>query len=253
MQLSSERRGEAMTENDTKLSDALAYAARGYFIVPVSPWPDEVPLVLPAEASKSPDKIRRWWARWPNASVGCPLDRNKLIIFEVNGEAGQQLAAALMAQGQLPATAIARCSDSTRYYYRTSDERKLRSLQIDDGAARIWAGNVVHVLPPAQKPESESGGNVEMNLQPFARNPMSKPRRGKHNEEKTAPNARPRPARLQLRALRPRRGGHRANCHAPRLRQLHAPRLRAEIFRRASIGADETKKSQARLGSGVRG
>jgi hypothetical protein len=88
---------------DTKLTDALEYAARGYFIVPFTPdGLDARPLVPLTNASKNPDKIRQWWMRWQNADVGCSLDRNCLMIVEVNCEAGHRIAGEWAGAGRCP-------------------------------------------------------------------------------------------------------------------------------------------------------
>jgi Bifunctional DNA primase/polymerase, N-terminal len=134
----------------TKLNDALEYAACGFFIVPfTSDSFGATPLVSPTKASRNPSKLREWWARWPNADVGCPLDKNHLVIVEVNGDAGQRLFDKLIAQGKFsPSTASAQSGDSTRHYFRASRKMKFKSVQIGNGAVKIFAGKAVHVLPP---------------------------------------------------------------------------------------------------------
>jgi len=128
-----------------KLADALAYAAKGYFIVPFSPPPNETWLVPLSEATRDPGQIRAWWQRWPNANVGVPHDKNNLVMVEVRGnERMQRLATAF-----LPATrAIAKAGDMTRYYFRADHKAKSETFKVGDSTLTMYGSDAAHALPP---------------------------------------------------------------------------------------------------------
>lgn len=91
----------------TMLDAALAYAARDLAIFPCDV---KVPLVKwREEATTDPDRLRRFWTRWPTANIGLPMGaRNGLVALDIdnkNGVNGAVVVAALEADlGALPAT-----------------------------------------------------------------------------------------------------------------------------------------------------
>ena len=66
------------TEHDI-LHFALDYARRGWPVFPCNPMPgkniNKTPLVAGGlnSATRDPEQIKAWWARWPNAMIGVPM------------------------------------------------------------------------------------------------------------------------------------------------------------------------------------
>ena len=69
------------------LEYALRYAARGFAIVPVI---DKKPAIArwPKLASTDPARIRKWWAKWPDASIGIVTIRSGIVVLDVDPRNG---------------------------------------------------------------------------------------------------------------------------------------------------------------------
>lgn len=84
------------------LETAIAYAERGYEVLPLN---GKTPLTGRGfyDATSNLDLIRQWWGRWPNANIGCrPPD--PVIIFDIDPRNG----GVLSALGEYPTTRTAR-------------------------------------------------------------------------------------------------------------------------------------------------
>lgn len=76
------------TPDNPVLDAALAYAARGWPVLPVK---DKRPLIAGGchGATTDPDKIRQWWAKWPDAGVGIATgERSGLVVLDIDPRNG---------------------------------------------------------------------------------------------------------------------------------------------------------------------
>ncbi len=83
-----------MSENEL-LDQALKYAAAGWQVHPCKL--DKTPYLKdwPGKATNDPDRIREWWSKWPDASIGCaPGETSGMwvldaaLIIDVRGNGG---------------------------------------------------------------------------------------------------------------------------------------------------------------------
>lgn len=106
------------------IQDALAYAGRGIFVLPVWWMVDgncacgdancgrnagKHPITTHGlgDASSDIDQVTRWWTQWPQANIGIALKRSGWIAFDVDKpENYKSLADLEQTMGDLPATAI---------------------------------------------------------------------------------------------------------------------------------------------------
>jgi len=112
------------------LSHALAYAERGFGVLPLhSPLdgacscrradcssPAKHPRTINglSDASTDPDTIRKWWAQWPAANVGVAVPPGYVVV-DVDVED-----ASTATEGhELPATATAKTGRGWQFLYRT--------------------------------------------------------------------------------------------------------------------------------------
>ena len=90
-----------------KLSDALAYAAKNW---PVLPLRGKTPLIARGlhSASTDAETIRAWWQTWPDANIGIRTGQpGGLYVIDVDGDKGNASLAELVAtHGHVPATLI---------------------------------------------------------------------------------------------------------------------------------------------------
>lgn len=132
------------------VENALAYAARG---VPVFPCrPDKSPYVKGGfkAASKDPDQIGRWWARWPDALIGMPTGAaSEMWVLDVD-----ELATFEAANITLPTTRRARTGKGLHYYFRYDPAHPVTNKQRDNrrpGTDVRGDGGYV-ILPPSLHP-----------------------------------------------------------------------------------------------------
>lgn len=81
---------------------ALWYAERGCLLFPLRPG-TKVPATTHGlkDASMSPDTVRAWWSRWPDANIGL-VTGHYADVIDVDGEDGIRSIAQIEDEGLLP-------------------------------------------------------------------------------------------------------------------------------------------------------
>jgi len=101
---------QAAPQSNSLLDAALAYAARGWPVFPLTPG-GRVP--LPGthgfkDASVDPEQVRAWWAEHPGANIGIRTGKDSIIALDVDrhgkGDGEASLAALELEHGPLPGT-----------------------------------------------------------------------------------------------------------------------------------------------------
>ena len=117
----------------TPAESALAYAARGWPVIPLhSPKSGGCSCSNPGcesagkhprclhglkDATTDSEKVARWWKQWPDANLGISIPSD-LVVVDVDGKAG---GAALERDGRtMPATVSSRTGRGTHHFFRTS-------------------------------------------------------------------------------------------------------------------------------------
>ena len=93
-------------KKDKMLEAALAYAARGWYVLPIKPG-EKVPLTKHGvkDATTDPDIIRIWYKQWPNANIAIDVGRSRMMVYDMDpGSSIKELNEAL--DGTLPKTAL---------------------------------------------------------------------------------------------------------------------------------------------------
>ncbi|NOW45701.1 RecA-family ATPase [Novosphingobium sp. SG751A] len=129
---------------------ALTYAAQG---VPVFPCqPDKSPYIKGGfkAASKDPDQIGRWWARWPDALIGMPTgEPSGMWVLDVDDPA------TFVAAGiEMPPARLARTGKGFHHYFRYDPAAPVGSYGKDmarPGTDVRGDGGYV-ILPPSLHP-----------------------------------------------------------------------------------------------------
>src|SRR5579871_649922 len=156
---------------------ALAYAARGWLVLPVHTPLDEGcscggdcgasagkhPRTLHGlkEASRNPDRIWSWWRRWPDANIGIRTGQESgLVVLDVdarhNGEAS--LEALEATYDRLPPTLTAHSGGGGRHlYFQYPGERIPNSAQVAGfSGVDVRADGGYIVAPPSLHQSSQS-------------------------------------------------------------------------------------------------
>ena len=102
------------------LRGALIYAGRDIPVFPSEPG-GKRPLTAGGflEATTDEERIRGWWARWPNANVAIPTgERSGLLVLDVDaGEGTDSVALLELSRGQPPKTARAATGGGGQHLY----------------------------------------------------------------------------------------------------------------------------------------
>lgn len=95
------------------------------------------------EATIKGARIRRWWARWPNANVAIPIGaRSGLLVLDVDaGEGTDSVALLELSRGRSPKTARAATGGGgTHLYFRYPSPQELRAAGLYMRAVRNSQG-----------------------------------------------------------------------------------------------------------------
>lgn len=138
------------------LAAALDYARRGWAVFPCGR--DKRPLIKdwPHMATMAPEKIREWWGRWPDASIGCPTGPGSgFWVLDVDLPEGPASLAELEDLfGALPPTMEQRTGGGGRQlFFRWPEDREVRNSagKLGPGLDVRGAGGYV-ILPPSGHP-----------------------------------------------------------------------------------------------------
>jgi hypothetical protein len=130
-----------VADRDEILAAALHYASRGRAVFPAAS--DKAPLIGRGfkAASADPERIRRWWARFPDALIGLPTG-NGLLAVDVDPPRGT-------VDPAWPKTLTARTrSGGWHFYYRVSKAFRCTASQLAPGVdTRCEVGYVI--APPS--------------------------------------------------------------------------------------------------------
>lgn len=147
---------------NTTLTQALAYAARGWPVIPCRPHGKE-PLVAGGyrAATTDPDVIREWWGRWPDANVGIPTGRpSGIIVIDVDPRHGGD--ETLLELPELPQTVEVITGGGGRHIYFLAPDQEIRCRPNALGPGLDLRGEGGYVLvPPSVHP---SGRRYEWEL-----------------------------------------------------------------------------------------
>ena len=161
------------------LTDALAYAARGWLVVPLHTpkqgvcscskknctSPGKHPRTEHGlkDGTKDPTHIERWWKKWPDANLGILTGQESgLVVLDVDGEDGKaSLLALTAANGPLPKTPMVKTgrtgNDGKRkgchYYFRAPAGISIRnSAGLVGKGLDVRADGGYVVAPPSLHP-----------------------------------------------------------------------------------------------------
>jgi putative DNA primase/helicase len=89
---------KAPTKSTGFLDQALAYAARGWWVFPLKPN-TKIPITKHGfkDASNDPKVIRAWWTKTPRANIGLDCGRSGVLVIDVDGDEGLETLADLEA------------------------------------------------------------------------------------------------------------------------------------------------------------
>lgn len=100
---------------------ALAYASHGWHVFPLQPR-GKVPLIPGGfhQATTDVAQVREWWTRWPMANIGLHPGPSGVLVIDVDGPEGEQVARALDLFATPTLTAITGRGDGGRHlmYHR---------------------------------------------------------------------------------------------------------------------------------------
>jgi hypothetical protein len=141
--------------NPGKEAVALAYLSAGLAVMPLaapgSKSEGKEPLVPQWQAfSKelpTQDHILSWWAKWPNANMGCVCGyASGLFVLDVDGEAGESS----LLMRELPLTPRVKTGRGHHYYFRMDRALKLKNAKglLPGLDLRASGGQVV--VPPSR-------------------------------------------------------------------------------------------------------
>jgi len=141
-----------MSENELLIA-ALKYAAAGWKLHPCRL--DKTPYLKdwPGKATNDPDRIREWWSKWPDASIGCATGEvSGMWVLDADLPDGPPE----IEKMQLPPTLTQKTGGGGFQYFWNSNGTEIRNSARKVGPGLDVRGNGGYViLPPSKHP---SGG-----------------------------------------------------------------------------------------------
>lgn len=139
-----------------KLAAAIGYVRRGWAVLPCRPGGKE-PLTRHGlyDATTDPQTVTRWWHRWPEANIAIHLGRSRLIVLDVDGEAGWESLRALERKyGELPTTVAALTGRGGHFYFRCPPGFDGNGRIIGEGL-ELRTGTAYVIAPPSRHPNGK--------------------------------------------------------------------------------------------------
>ena len=131
---------------------ALAYAARGWFVFPLKPKSKGASYLEHGFKGATPDadQVTRWWTQWPDANIGIACGPSYLTVLDIDVKPGVDGRIWLAGQRPLPETYQVATGSGTGgcHYYFRSDPKLGRKIGIAPGVDILGAGGLV-VAPPS--------------------------------------------------------------------------------------------------------
>jgi hypothetical protein len=171
---------------------ALGYAARGWSVVPLhTPHPQGCSCEQDCgssagkhprtrhglkEASKSPDRIWRWWRRWPDANIGIRTGRESgLVVLDVDVRHGGDvsLEALEATYDRLPPTLTALSGSGGKHlYFRHPGGRIPNSAQLGGFSGLDVRGDGGYIVAPPSLHQSGQHYAWQAPMQPLQPLPL---------------------------------------------------------------------------------
>lgn len=151
-----------MKQDNVLLENALIYAGKaGWKVFPCKL--DKSPYTPHGckDATTDPEQIKKWWAKWPDASIGCACGPDSGIwVMDIDlPEGPESLKRILSEHGQLPETRIQKTGSGGLQYFFSWNGTKITNTAGKIGKNIDTRGDGGYViLPPSNHP---SGGAYE--------------------------------------------------------------------------------------------
>lgn len=114
------------TPHQTRIEQALSFAAQGIRVIPLSPN-SKKPLLndWPVNASSDADQIRQLFQTYPDCNYGLLMGEGTVVIDvdNKNGKDGFKSLGKLVAKGPIPTTLAVETPNCGMHYYLTSDQQ----------------------------------------------------------------------------------------------------------------------------------
>jgi putative DNA primase/helicase len=118
------------------LSDALAYANKGWRVIPIPPGQKNPVLTgWPSQATTDPGQITQWWLDCPDLNIAVLTGKKSgIVVFDIDGEEGEHTLAKLTEKhGPLPPTYAQETPHGGHYFFKAPDTE----IQ---GGIKVWPG-----------------------------------------------------------------------------------------------------------------
>jgi len=148
-------------EHTTTMEATLAYAARGWAVLPLKP--DNTPLTSNGveDATTRPEIIEYWWKRWTDANVAIATgERSGIVVVDVDwGNGGNDTLEELQIEVRsLPEPSFKSTGDRLHYYFE--HDGAYESFPLDEGIYIRADGDYVVAPPSTQLNGNQSWVNV---------------------------------------------------------------------------------------------